>query len=382
MKILIADDTEEKTRKIRDVIEQAMKGHTLRFDVATSLQISTKKIYEETYDLIILDLMMPQRDGDLPIDVTNDIISCVELSDKNKMSNFIALSSYTEMVGENQQRFSESGALTVHFDDNDEWIKHLSAYLLRMRQKMGFDFIVICALEKEREAFRKSYFEVHELRNIQALDCLTVKIGNMHGACIKMPRMGLVNASIITTQAIERFSPKLVAMSGICAGIVGETEIGTLVVADTCWEHQAGKWSEDGFKIEHYDVSLETNIKTTISQFFAEDKLGHKYKKDLPQTELNSQQITIAPFTSGSSVIASDEKLADIGIQHRKVAGLDMEMYGVYQACELSSSKPLFFGAKTVVDLANSNKGDEYHEAGSVLSARFVSDAIKHILEG
>ncbi len=73
--------------------------------------------------------------------------------------------------------------------------------------------------------------------------------------------------------------------------------------------------------------------------------------------------------------------MQDIGAQHRKMAGLDMEMYGVYKAAELSSGNPLFFGAKTVVDLADSAKGDTYHEYGSILSARFVLDAISTVCE-
>jgi adenosylhomocysteine nucleosidase len=56
------------------------------------------------------------------------------------------------------------------------------------------------------------------------------------------------------------------------------------------------------------------------------------------------------------------------------MAGLDMEMYGVYKAVELSSKNPI--GAKTVADLADNAKADKYHEYGSILSARFVVDAM------
>ena len=59
---------------------------------------------------------------------------------------------------------------------------------------------------------------------------------------------------------------------------------------------------------------------------------------------------------------------------------VDMEMHGVYQACDLSSDKPLFLGAKTVVDLADSGKGDKHHEAVSIISAHFIAEPIVHIL--
>jgi adenosylhomocysteine nucleosidase len=189
--------------------------------------------------------------------------------------------------------------------------------------------------------------------------------------------MGLVEASIISTRAVERFNPKILAMSGICAGVSGNSKIGNLVLADICWEYQAGKWADEKFKIEHYDVSLELNTKTFLSQLIAIDPRGDKYKTGLIEDEVIFQKMILGPMATGSAVIASAERMAEIEAQHRKIVGLDMEMYGVYKAAELSSNKPIFFGAKTVVDLADNAKGDKYHEYGSILSARFTIDAIK-----
>ena len=87
----------------------------------------------------------------------------------------------------------------------------------------------------------------------------------------------------------------------------------------------------------------------------------------------------MAPMATGSAVIASSERLATIQEQHRKIAAIDMEMYGVLKASRLSAVNPIAFGAKTIVDLADSAKGDRYHEYGSILSARFVLDAIVEI---
>jgi adenosylhomocysteine nucleosidase len=81
------------------------------------------------------------------------------------------------------------------------------------------------------------------------------------------------------------------------------------------------------------------------------------------------------PLATGSAVIASTERMGEINLQHRKMAGLDMELYGVYKAADLSALDPVFFGAKTVVDVGDAHKGDTYHEYGSVLSARFVVEA-------
>jgi adenosylhomocysteine nucleosidase len=165
-------------------------------------------------------------------------------------------------------------------------------------------------------------------------------------------------------------------MSGICAGNPDNAKLGTLIIADICWEYQAGKWADTGFKIEHYDIALKPKVRTSLNQLIAFDLTGTKYKEGLLEDPIRFEKLVIAPMSTGSTVIASKERMEEIGSQHRKMAGLDMEMYGVYTAAELSASQITVFGAKTVVDLADNAKGDKFHEYGSVLSARFVLDAI------
>ena len=160
-------------------------------------------------------------------------------------------------------------------------------------------------------------------------------------------------------------------MPGICAG-AGETKVGTLLVGDICWEYQAGKWSDDGFKIEHYDVGMDPELRTMISQFIEEDPKGLRLKSGLLEDAIVFERIKIAPLSTGSAVIADKSRMEAIAEQHRKMAGLDMELYGVYQAAALSSLRPAVFGVKTVVDGGDGNKSDAYHEYGCALSARFV----------
>jgi adenosylhomocysteine nucleosidase len=234
----------------------------------------------------------------------------------------------------------------------------------------------------EREAFNKCDIVVGEMRNIRGFDCQLIQIADHRCVCIKLPRMGLVEASVVTARAIERFRPRLVAISGICAGVPGEAKLGTLIVADPCWEYQAGKWSDNKFKIEPYAASIKPTFRTHINQIIAADRLGHALKSDLGFDELRSEEIIIAPLATGSAVIASKEYLERVAEQHRKVAGIEMEMYGVYKAAELATAPPLFFGAKTVVDMGDSKKGDTLHVYGSILSARFTAKVIASVLLG
>ena len=66
---------------------------------------------------------------------------------------------------------------------------------------------------------------------------------------------------------------------------------------------------------------------------------------------------------------------------HRKSAGLDMEIFAIQRAAELSVNKPSCICAKTVVNLCDSDKSDALHKYGCYISARFVILAIKDFFE-
>ena len=61
---------------------------------------------------------------------------------------------------------------------------------------------------------------------------------------------------------------------------------------------------------------------------------------------------------------------------HRKVNALDMEVFAVQRAAELSPHKPPCICAKTIVDLGDSKKNNDLHQYGSYISAKFLIRAI------
>ena len=184
--------------------------------------------------------------------------------------------------------------------------------------------------------------------------------------------MGLVNMAITATKAIELFQPKIVAMSGICAGVKGQTNYLDIVVGSTCWEYQTGKWKDGEFKQEPYQVSLKTNLEVDLQQSSENQELLRSIKDGLYFTELQSLAIKVAPISSGSAVIADADFMQRIGEQHRKMAGLEMEMFSLYEAANQSLAAPLYFGAKSVVDMGDSTKGNEFQEPGCIVSARYT----------
>lgn len=60
--------------------------------------------------------------------------------------------------------------------------------------------------------------------------------------------------------------------------------------------------------------------------------------------------------------------IAEIGLQHRKMAGLELEMYSMYEAAEQSLCKSLYFDVKGVVDLGTASKGQARHKPRILIS--------------
>lgn len=380
LSVLVVEDSRVKSDCIVGEIGRYFVSD-VKFEVVDNFSAATKRIYEQKYDIIIIDLLLPRRPGDTESDVSDEIVEHIKDSEKNASSTVVAISQFEDIVEEKRRRFVEAGIILVHFDsENGGWKASLNVCLQRIERRQQVDFVIICALEKERNAFRSANCEVGELTVINGLDCLRLTIGEMRGVCIKLPRMGLVDATAVSARAIEVLSPKIVAMSGICGGFSDEAAIGTLIVSDVCWEHQAGKWADDVFKLEHYQIALDNKARALLSQFIEREGNFPRLKENLiGDKAVLSQDVLLKPSVTGSVVIASAERIAEIKGQHRKVAGLDMEMFGLYRACDLSTSKPLCFGAKTVVDLANEAKGDTFHTYGCVLSARFVVEALREL---
>jgi nucleoside phosphorylase len=197
--------------------------------------------------------------------------------------------------------------------------------------------------------------------------------------------MGLVNSAILSSRAIEIFKPKLICMSGICAGIDGKAKIYDVIIPDICHQHDAGKWTKEGFIPELYDVPLDHVTQITIDKIIKDCSFIPTVKEGVvlrgnefpPNSEVLDFSVYLAPASSGSAVVADDKILDNIKVQHRKKTAFEMESYALYEAARQSLESPVFFSAKSVVDNGNSHKGDEFHRVAAILSAKVVNEIIK-----
>jgi nucleoside phosphorylase len=274
----------------------------------------------------------------------------------------------------------------IPFTDHGEWRDALKLKLLAAQPKKKFDVVIVCALEKEADAFEGLGETWGPVKSISGLICREMQVGAYKTVIVRSQRMGLVSAAVTAALALDRFEPRLLCMSGICGGVAGESEMYDILVTQLCHQHDAGKWSATGFKAEHFDIQLEVAVHNKLVEI-ASDNALHEYllqglnvgKTEIPEGKerISCSVKTGVPTSSGSAVVAEEGKTATLAVGQRKLAGFDMEVYSVFEAARHATSRTAFFAAKAVVDDGGKNKGDSFHRIACLLSAKFVVAAIR-----
>ena len=381
--ILIIDDDDDKFAEIVKVLEDRF-GTSLSITREECLAGGVKSIASHEYNLIIVDLLMPiLNKKEDAVDVTDQLVDAIRQSSLNVRSEVVALSAHEEIVESRRVDFAEAGIVLVHYSEfSSTWKEVLSVLCQRVKTSEICSFVILCALPLERQAYQYAGPKLGKLAAIGGLDCLRMTVGEHHGVCVLLPRMGIVDAAAITARAIELFDPKVVAMSGICAGLAGRSKIGDIICVDLCWEHQAGKWSGPTFKLEEYQVPIDESIRTTLRQLVTTTDHFRAYRESIPvDAEVQKGTVHVGALVSGSVVVSSDKLQEVIADQHKRILGLDMEVYGVARACQLAKGAINFVAVKTVVDLADERKNDGIQPYGAALSAKIISHIIPILLE-
>jgi len=386
MKILILEDEDSKNDEIQYEIHQIISDAEIQRE--RNWCDYTRAIAKTKFDLILLDLVVPRSGKDDTVEDHHDqlVSTTRDYESKSFLTPAIVLTRHTEDSGDFVYDLNAVDINVIPFNGHGAWKEALKLKLLAAQPKQKYEFVIVCALDKEINAFDGLTDTWGAVKTISGLVCREVQIDTYKGVIVRAHRMGLVAAAVVATMALERFEPRLICMSGICGGILGESRIYDLLVTQTCHQHDAGKWSGAGFKSEHYDVQLDVDVRNKLLELCSDAGLKvflleglDAGKSELPD-EMEWLTCNIqadAPTSSGSAVIAEDGKTSSLASGQRKLAGFDMEIYSIYEAARHATNKPAFFAAKTVVDDGCKNKGDQFHRIGCLLSAKFVVKAIR-----
>ncbi|WP_405599333.1 MULTISPECIES: response regulator [unclassified Pseudoalteromonas] len=389
MKILIVEDNYDKVRKIHGVFgadKPEIKSCVSAFEAKTILE-------NEFYDIVIVDIQIPDIDGgDISPSGGIDLLSHIENSDDIIAPAYvIGLTSFDSNFEELKGNFEQFGWPLYNINsDYEVWSKILlNKYISKSKntQQYSADVAIITALEHtELEAVLKINNPNWEEINIKGHTYYFSEFVDKQKNKIKVvatasERMGTSAASIITTKVSFHFNPRLMIMSGICAGVKGKVGLGDIVVADHVWDWSAGKITGDkdniDFLPEPHQIPLARNLRGIFKSYgvtcpYSEDI----YREWEGRRGESHPKVHLAPMACGSQVIANSGLMDKILEGNRKMLALEMESYGFLLACD-SIDTPAFV-AKSICDFADSEKGDEAHQYASYTSASF---AFKFIFE-
>lgn len=385
MNILVLEDEDEKFEQINSYVLEIVPEAVIQ-KKSNWLDYS-RAVAEFKFDLILLDLLVPRSSRDSFIEDHHE--SLVETTRDYHSKSFktpaIVLTQHSLDEGDFVHDLNLVDINVIPFNDHGKWREALKIKLLAAQPAKKFDVVILCALDKEAVAFEGLTDTWGAVTTISGLICREVRIGPYKAVIVRAGRMGLVGAAVTAALAIERFDPRLICMSGICGGVAGESQIYDLLVTQSCHQHDAGKWSAQGFKSEHYDVQLDVDVHNKLVEVASSEAMANLVTdlnpavSEVPKgcQRISCNVVSDAITSSGSAVLAEEGKTATLVVGQRKLMGFDMEVYSIYEAARHARKRTAFFAAKAVVDDGGKNKGDSYHRIGCLLSAKFVAAAIR-----
>lgn len=384
MKILILEDEDNKFKEISNFIQEENDFITIIRE--KNYRGFAKSIERELFDLILIDLFVPLYEG---TDSNDQSIALMEDLRDTKCINcnteVIALTQHDDSASDHIKEFNYKHISVLIYSEDKKWKETLSKTIKNLNLP-NYDFVIICALDKEKDAYSFLNNSVTDNFTIKSFDCKGITLNNYQGVIIKSPRMGLVDAAITTSRAIEIFKPKIVCMSGICASVDNSIKIYDLIIPDVCYQHDSGKWVKEGLIPEPYSVqldhklSLEIKTETSNPGFVRDLQQGIILRKSEMSDEELNLTVHFGVASSGNTVIADEFMNEIVKDQHRKLLGFDMENYAIYESARLADNNVKYFSVKSVVDNGSPSKGDNYHRVACLLSAKATIKLLEKIL--
>lgn len=398
MKILIVDDEPQRYGRLVETLQSVGIGKS-EIDTAVSTRQADEFLQHTHFDLLILDIVLPlwpQGPGD-PQNAL-DLLFAIHQEDGLKRPRHIV--GLTADRGAAEQAAAEFTALTwtiiEYSPTNDDWVNRLVACVRYLKGVTGqayavpadrADVVVVCALAAP------------ELANVLKLpwgwrsqptmlpDATFVHQGQFTAATGKTytvaaahaPRMGMVSSALLSASLIEHLRPRLIVMTGICAGLRNKVGLGDVLLADPSWDFQSGKRFKQGtdgdFVARAHQLPAPTVVRRLLQEIDRQrtdlEQMARAYDGDRPEGDL---RVIAGPVACGSAVLADGEVIEEIKKrQHGEVIGVEMEIYGVYAAAAgAAEPQPMAFALKGVCDFADPDKVDDAQDFAAYMSANVL----------
>lgn len=398
--IIVVEDNPSKFSSVQNLIEEAMGSYIFRIKTFDNIMDAKKDIYQNTYDLMILDLVLPHRKGEKANDdVGGNFLDEINSNPSIKAPIYIiGLTERNDLKPKYEEKFNDGFWHLIQYDATSEkWqekLKHFLWYLLKSKHELkqnesfNFDVAIITALDNpelkhvlnlapkwDQKRFENDATEYHITTfKKESKKCTVV-------ACCPS-QMGMNAASVLSMKLINHFRPRYLIMVGIAAGKKGKVNFGDILIAEQTWDGGSGKITiEDNetiFKPDGKFLPLNIDILEKIRSFKKNENIMFEIQREWsgnkPDTVLNAH---IGPVVSVAGVIQDSSKVRQLEDVQRKLIGLEMETYGVFYAAQnCTKPRPIPISMKSVTDFGDESKNDTFQHYAAYTSARFMFEFI------
>ncbi len=391
--VLVVEDDAEKLRRVL-VCLLGVPGIN-RDSVADARDVNTAKhlLRERRFDLLILDVVLPERPDELP-NHNAGISLLQELLARDIYfvpGQIVGLTALQDAFNAAAPRFEEVMLQVIRYDaTSNEWIDRLQRVARRVVSSKrsptevhlhNYDLCVITALAApELEAVLALPWGWEAIES--PADPTPYYKGSFEAAgsrrtvvAAAAPRMGMTASAVLATKMLMTFRPRYLAMAGILAGVEGQCEFGDIVVADPSWDYESGKRTvrdeQPFFAATPYQIPLDPFLRGKLARLAQDGAAMDAIRRGwLGSPRPTVLTMRLGPVASGAAVIEDPAITTEIKFQHRKTIGVEMETYGVLVAAdECPTPQPKAFSIKSVCDFADPRKNDDHQKYAAYTSA-------------
>lgn len=184
---------------------------------------------------------------------------------------------------------------------------------------------------------------------------------NLNIIVVSQTTMGMTDAARVATASILAFKPKIIAMTGICAGRQDKTKLCDIVIAKEVFDYSVGKLNEEFMEHRPQHRVLKTGIDDFVKncivsnseQIYAD--INRRYNGDAPDCKNN---VHLGVMASGPWVVNDPQVFNEITSRITgECIALDMEAYALALAADQLDTP--WIVVKSVQDYANGNKNKD-----------------------
>lgn len=402
--VLIIEDNIQKLGRLKQaVLSCGIDERHLRHALNSVEAMSA--VEELRFDLVLLDVNLPRRLGEK--ETRGEGLELLRRINRNpsvmQPRYVVGITAFDDVVAEFGEEFADQLWSLIHYSENsDRWQSQVSAkieYISALRKSdnfsdgrtYGIDVALVCALPDvelaavkelpcEWQPLRIPHDHTHYITGTIETDEATISI-----VAAAAPRMGMPASAVLASKMVSTFRPRILGMTGICAGRSSKTSLGDVVVAEPAFDWGSGKIdSHEGmprFRPSPHQLDLNVDLSAFLVNFFDDPALLASIRsKCSAAPERGDLKVRVAPMASGASVIANSKLFEELLDGNRDITGLEMEAYGIFVAATgCAKPRPFPLVMKSVCDFADEDKRDDYQRYAAQTSARCFYEAVKQL---